>query len=844
MMRVGRLTPIVLAMLGVLAGASLFSSAPAQALNTHVFSSSFGSAGPLAGQLEDPTGLAVNNATHDIYIADTGNHRIDEFDPSKPAPEQFVRAWGWGVGGGIGFQTCTSACQTGLFGSGPGEFEAPTFIAVDNSSGESKGDVYVGDTRDNLVTKFSESGALIESWGTKGQLNGSTTGAGSFGLLGGVAVDGSGDLDVVVGGEESPNPLFEFTQTGSFVEEFDVQRLTLPRGLAVDAEGNFFKVNLATNVEEFTGPEEDEDVGQVTANEGATGLAVDSSTGDLYVDEGSHVEHYVFPGTGTVSEEGGTTCTFVPHSGCPATDTFGSAAPSGGELRGGAGLAVDPSSDRVYVADAAADKIDVFIPGVLPDVTTEPASNVGRTAATLHGTVNPDGLEVTSCEFEWGTEAGVYPHTAACTELPGSGSGPVAVSAEIGALTAATTYHFRLAATNPGGTNHGSDELFTTRDAVEGVLTSAAVEVRTISATLNGSLEPNGFDTHYWFEYGLTASYGSTTSHQDAGEASEVKSVSATATSLVPHTSYHFRLAAENSFGVDDGSDETFETLAALPAVNDRPPSVSATRTTAGLSGTVNPENSSTEYHFEYGTTVAYGSKTGGVSASSSFGDVPVGPQMIVELQPETTYHYRLVATNEAGTEPGPDYTFTTASRTLPLVSTGEASGATETGATVSGTVDSRGIETSYAFEIGTDTSYTGAKLFGDAGQGQGAEPITVALQDLAPGTTYHYRLTASNADGTSYGQDMTFTTPGIPSPIGQPLTLPLLATPLTAFPAETGTTTTTSTKALTRAQKLAAALKTCRTKSKGKRAGCERRARKQYASVKVGANKKHNKQH
>ena len=131
----------------------------------------------------------------------------------------------------------------------------------------------------------------------------------------------------------------------------------------------------------------------------------------------------------------------------------------------------------------------------------------------------------------------------------------------------------------------------------------------------------------------------------------------------------------------------------------------------------------------------------------------------------------------------------------------------TQAGVTISGIVDSRGIETSYTFEVGTDTSYSGAKVFGGAGQGEGAESIAVALEDLAPGTTYHYRLTATNADGTSYGQDMAFTTPGVPSPITQPLTLPLLATPTIAFPTETGTTTT-AIKALTRAQKLAAALR------------------------------------
>jgi hypothetical protein len=281
---------------------------------------------------------------------------------------------------------------------------------------------------------------------------------------------------------------------------------------------------------------------------------------------------------------------------------------------------------------------------------------------------------------------------------------------------------------------------------------------------------------------------------------------------------------------------------------------VSATRTTARLSGTVNPENSATEYDYQYVRAAEYepsapdpygaGAKTPKASAGGGFGDVSVGPQTIVELQPETTYDYRLVASNQAGAEPGPDYTFTTAPRTPPMVGTGQASEVTQTGAVISGTVDPRGIETSYAFEVGTDTTYSGAKLFGDAGDGEGAEPIALPLTDLAPGTTYHYRLTATNADGSSYGQDMAFTAPGVPSPIGQPLSAPPLGTPDISFPTEASTTTTTSMKALTRSQKLAAALKTCRTKKKGKRAGCEKRARKQYASAQAVAKQKHNKQH
>src|SRR5271165_6293416 len=96
-----------------------------------------------------------------------------------------------------------------------------------------------------------------------------------------------------------------------------------------------------------------------------------------------------------------------------------------------------------------------------PAVVTKAATSVGQTSATLNATVNPDGLAVTKCEFEYG-ETTLYSKTVACSSLPGSGTSPVAVSASITGLTANTTYHFRISATNAGGTSTGSDETFKT----------------------------------------------------------------------------------------------------------------------------------------------------------------------------------------------------------------------------------------------------------------------------------------------------------------------------------------------------------------------------------------------
>jgi hypothetical protein len=96
-----------------------------------------------------------------------------------------------------------------------------------------------------------------------------------------------------------------------------------------------------------------------------------------------------------------------------------------------------------------------------PAVSTEPASAITQSSATLDATVNPEGREVTTCVFEYGpTKA--YGSSVPCTQLTGSGSVSVAVSAKLAGLAANTEYHFRISATNAIGTSHGEDQTFTT----------------------------------------------------------------------------------------------------------------------------------------------------------------------------------------------------------------------------------------------------------------------------------------------------------------------------------------------------------------------------------------------
>jgi phosphodiesterase/alkaline phosphatase D-like protein len=315
---------------------------------------------------------------------------------------------------------------------------------------------------------------------------------------------------------------------------------------------------------------------------------------------------------------------------------------------------------------------------------------------------------------------------------------------------------------------------------------------------------------------------------------------SADLSGLQPDETYSYRIVVEDGSGPTEGPLQTFTTIG-LPKVSDQAPSVSSiTRTSALVFATVNPERDpQTTYHVVYVDSAGYeaqatnpygnGASTPNLPVGEGSSDVPVGPQPVTGLNAGTTYHYALVATNAAGAVRGPDYTFTTATPTPPVVVTGGPSDIAQTSATISGTVDPESLQTSYEFEVGLDTAYAGAKIFGNAGDDAGVETVTVNLGELIPGITYHYRMVATNEDGTSYGADQSFTIPPVPSLIVQVPPTPLIALPKIAFPAKVGSTTTT--KSLTSAQKLVRALKACSKKPKKQRAGCVRQAGNRYGA-------------
>ncbi|HET9720841.1 MAG TPA: fibronectin type III domain-containing protein [Solirubrobacteraceae bacterium] len=292
---------------------------------------------------------------------------------------------------------------------------------------------------------------------------------------------------------------------------------------------------------------------------------------------------------------------------------------------------------------------------------------------------------------------------------------------------------------------------------------SAASSVSSNGATLNGTVNPNGLDTQYAFQYGTSPSYGEETSLKPAGAGSTAETVSAAVGGLQAGTTYHFRVIAMNADGTSVSDDLTFTTTgtatAGVPPTATTGGSSGATNSTVTIAGTVNPNGTSTSYHFEYGPTANYGFETADASAGS--GTSPVSETAsLKDLAPGTTYHYAIVGVSATGVTVGQDATFTTTR--APSVGTAGASQPTSDAVTLNGTINPNGLDTSYYFQYGTTTAY--GLQTAPAGAGNGTSPVAVhtTATGLMPSTTYHYRLVGVNSDGTIYGNDQTASTTGV----------------------------------------------------------------------------------
>lgn len=279
--------------------------------------SQLGGAGSGNGQMAAPQGVAVA-ADGTVYVADTNNDRVQVFSVDG----SFLASWG-------------------SSGAGNGEFSQPQGIALDDD-----GTVYVTDGGNNRVQKFSNNGTFIAAWGTGGNGNG------QFNLPYGVAVNSVGDVYVA---DADNNRIQQFTSDGTFVALWGSNgggdgQFSYPYGIAVDSTDNVYVTDRNGNrVQKFTadgtfilkwggdGP------GWAGAGNGdgqfayTEGIAIDADD-NVYVTDRNNERVQKFTTDGTFISKWG----------------------NGAELDVPVGIAVDPTTGDVYVADVGNDRIQRY----------------------------------------------------------------------------------------------------------------------------------------------------------------------------------------------------------------------------------------------------------------------------------------------------------------------------------------------------------------------------------------------------------------------------------------------------------------------------------------------------
>ncbi len=448
---------VVLAMLG---------GATSAFAETHPFQFSFGS-------FTNPNGIAVQESTGDVYVADIGTNTVYKFD-ANGSPVEFSALHSNALSG--------IATPAGSF-SFPSVSGTPAAIVVDNStsaSDPSRGDLYVMDAGHNAIDKFSADGTYISQ----------VTGPFEEGLVG-LAVTANGELRVAVlsrGGlkdallenidlfdDSTANNLITVQEgaavNGAQLDE-NVSELASEDSFAVSPTGDYYNVFPRCGCAEKFGqtliP-----LGRVDSGPGDVAMAVDPVSGHLYADDQSSVVEWDAGGLDGRDDLVGS---FEDVGTGAEASSFGSLQLSASVAQQG-GIAVDGSNGDIYVSNPADGKVYVYGSDA-PAVAAATATTVTQAGAVLQGSIDPRGVSVTSCEFQYEkaplesqalfvVPVTVFHHRAACAQAPaqiGSGASPVGVSAEISGLTPGTLYYFRVLAGNAAGMSSSEGMVATTED--------------------------------------------------------------------------------------------------------------------------------------------------------------------------------------------------------------------------------------------------------------------------------------------------------------------------------------------------------------------------------------------
>lgn len=614
------------------------------------------------GAMSTPQGIAVDQATGNVYVTDQGNARVDEYSETGA----FIRSFGQDVVElGPDNSTATSAVQTLNVTATGGKYTL-------SFGGKTTGELAFNANAATIQTALTG----LSSIGS-GNATVSETSPGLFKVTFAGALANNPEPLIAAASAASPNEL-----TGGIVGIVNTTTGATGFEVCVAASGDVCKagLNSASTGGAFK-----------TAFNGYPAVAPVGApnAGDVLVADPANLRVQEFTSAGAFvrtfglnvvtagPDNNGTTnfevCSAVAGDACG----IGSTGAGAGTFSSSVNRVAEDASGNVYTVESATNfRVQKFtLPGnvVTPQGNFDEADLKGTAAtnAPLDVAIEPStGNVLVTKAFAAGT--GTPPATVAERRILEVSPGGTLQATHMandrievvnGIAYSPSTGRIYVSSTTTTNRVYVLDNLLTPSATI-----SAVTSPGSTTATFNGTVNPNTYPTNYRFEY--SSNGGVTWTNFPVVEASlpftdnASHSVSQAATGLQPNTTYLVRLTAVNAaVSTLSGTTSTvaFSTSTAAPTIAETR-AETVEETTAKLTASINPNSSPTTYHFEWGASTSYGNRVPLEfdPVAGSTGQAVKVSANLTGLSPDTTYHFRVVATNASGTTNGPDQELTT----------------------------------------------------------------------------------------------------------------------------------------------------------------------------------------
>jgi hypothetical protein len=645
-------------------------------------------------------------------------------------------------------------------------YEASRGLAVDDSTGANKGDVYLADAEHDVIDRFSEDGKFLceitgkeyralstaeqehecaGSAGSKTPQDGFHVGEYSFDTLGAAVDPQNGDVYV---SSPADKAIDEFNEAGEYVGQIEGSHITSPGSLAFDASGELYVTNGSLLGGEDVVKLDTSGAYLSTLDEGdPRSVAVNPADGRVYVAEGSNEEQ------------------------AAEYDSAGHLVSTFGKQQSGA-VAVSGTTGRIYVSPLVSSFVYMYGKAiVVPNVTTGDASEVKETSAVLHGEAEPDqhGGNITSCEFEYASE-----YTLRHIQK---------VSVQTTVQTTRALGRFNLAFDGQStGWDDGEGKLAPESTTVTEVTQAEGFKGLPVvgeeiygsgirSGTTIVSYSPETHEITLSQDTEETVPATSTTLNADLPAGAQSETIKNALEALGPPRS---GVIPTQRIGSGDvavtgpaGGPWTVEFTGSLGAAVVPPLEIA-------------PVAFSVEGGVEDDWSAA--SKTACEPAAPYSEAKPVSAH-VSGLTPSATYQYRLMATDSEGMATGETKTVETYGQ--PSVDR-EAVEALQTTAEMRAHINPHGYDTTCQLQYVSDASFQQSRWADattlpcqpeDLGSGFGDVVAKVEVHRLAQATIYHYRFLATNQSGAGASSGAVFETYGI-----RQVSLEFLKNSITAF--------------------------------------------------------------